>query len=46
MQTALKSFSAIHKENFALSVNVLREVFAITPKALDVRLKTDPFLNL
>ena len=46
MQTALKSFTAIHKDNFALSVNVLREVFAITPKALDVRLKTDPFSNL
>ena len=46
MQTALKSFTAIHKDNFAVSVNVLRENFATTPKALDVRLKTDPFLNL
>ena len=46
MPSALKSFTADHKDNFTLSVNVLREVFAITPKALDVRLKTDPFLNL
>ena len=46
MQAALKSFTAIYKDNFALSVNVLREVFTITPKALDVKLKTDPFLNL
>ena len=46
MPSALKSFTADHKDNFALSVNVIREVFAITPKALNVRLKTDPFLNL
>ena len=46
MQTAFKSFTAVYKVNFALPVDVLREVFAITPKALDVRLKTDPFLNL
>ena len=46
MPSALKSFTGDHKDNFAMSVNVLREVFAITPKALNVRLKTDPFLNL
>ena len=46
MPSALKSFTADHKDNFALSVNVLREVFAITPKALDERSRTDPFLNL
>ena len=46
MQTALKSFTAIYKDNLALSVDVLKEVSAITPKVFDVWLKTDPFLNL
>ena len=41
MQTALKSFTAINKDNFALSVDILREVFGITPKVLEVWLKTD-----
>ena len=46
MPSALKSFTADHKDNFALSVNVLKEIFAITPKGLNVRLKTEPFLYL
>ena len=44
--SAVQFFTAVCKDNFVLTHDALRELFAFTPKVFDVEFNSDSFLNL
>ena len=46
IQSTSKSLTAVYTDNFSLTHDALREVFAVTPTVFDVEYKSDTFMNL